>query len=176
MMKNQETEIVKHKTLLKTVVFPVQRTTGAKVIELHKTTMPKAGLGEDLGALPHSTKKQTFFDRFIDKTVDGLSSPKAIYVQTAVTVGYMVVNTVALGVLQKFDPYPFLFLNFIYSLASGYATVFVLNSNRRQEIAAKERSEELSSTIKILVKENKRQSKLLEEFLGIKPVAAKENK
>lgn len=77
-------------------------------------------------------------DRFIDKSVDGLSTPKAIFIQTGVTAAYIVANVVTYGAF-KFDPYPFLFLNFIYSLASGYATVFVLNSNRRQDAAAKER-------------------------------------
>lgn len=142
--------------------------------DLSKHDMPSAE-HEELGALPHSTKKHTLLDRFIDRTVDALSSPKAIYVQTAVTVGYMVVNTVGLAVLKKFDPYPFLFLNFVYSLASGYATVFVLNSNRRQEIAAKERNEEMLKAVLSLTKENKRQSKLLEEFLGNKNVTETKN-
>ncbi len=86
-------------------------------------------------------QKHTLLERFIDRAVDALSSPKAIFVQTAVTVGYMAVNVVGLSI-AKFDPYPFLFLNFIYSLASGYATVFVLNSNRRQDMAAQERLKE----------------------------------
>lgn len=84
-------------------------------------------------------QKTSALDKFIDRSVDALSSPKAIFVQTAVTVAYMAINCLPL-MFAKFDPYPFLFLNFIYSLASGYATVFVLNSNRRQDMAARERA------------------------------------
>lgn len=111
-------------------------------------------------------KPQTSLDRFIDRSVDALSNPKAIYVQTAVTVGYMVVNTVAFLGFKKFDPYPFLFLNFVYSLASGYATVFVLNSNRRQEIAAMERNEAMHKTLQALVRKNERQLEMLALLTG----------
>lgn len=151
---------VRHKTLLKTVVFP----TRAMLPETTLADIKSITQDQDLGALPHSTKKHTMLDRFIDKTVDALSSPKAIYVQTGITFGYMVVNTVAIGAINKFDPYPFLFLNFVYSLASGYATVFVLNSNRRQEIAAKDRSEKMHLLVEELVKKSEEQTKMLEEL------------
>ena len=158
---------IAHKTLLKTVVFPSRVPIPSGESPLVKNVHALQN-SQELGALPHSTKKHTLLDRFIDKTVDALSSPKAIYVQTAITVAYMAINTLPLLVFQKFDPYPFLFLNFVYSLASGYATVFVLNSNRRQEIAAKDRSEKMHQLIEHLVKKSEEQTKMLEELTGKK--------
>lgn len=76
-------------------------------------------------------------ERIADQVVTALSTPAAIWVQSAAIAGYVAFNTMVVFKVLQFDPYPFLFLNTIFSLISAYTTVFVLNSNRRQDAAAK---------------------------------------
>lgn len=72
-------------------------------------------------------------ERGADKLIDFLSKPAAIWGQTFAVGAYLAINTLAMFRIITFDPYPFLFLNLVFSLVSAYTTVFVLNSNRRQD-------------------------------------------
>ena len=110
--------------------------------------------------------KQSLSEKWVDKALDALSTTKAIYIQSGITFGYMLINTVTFAFIKQFDPYPFLFLNFAYSLMSGYATVFMLNNNRRQEAVAKLRNEELLATVKSLLVESKEQSQRIAKLTG----------
>ena len=78
-------------------------------------------------------KLPTRFERFTDRFVEALSTPTAIVAQSALVAGYIGINVATLTKAIAFDPYPFLFLNLVFSVISGFTTVFVLNSNRRQD-------------------------------------------
>ena len=77
------------------------------------------------------------FDRLTDDCVKALSTPTAIWLQSVAIGTYVLANTLVVTNVIRFDPYPFLFLNTLFSLLSAYTTVFVLNSNRRQDLTAK---------------------------------------
>lgn len=125
---------------------------------------------------PKPTKKQSKLDKFVDKGVEQLTYPRAIYAQTLFTVAYLAINIVTWGKMTHFDPYPFLFLNLVYSLASGYATVFVLNSQRRQDAEARKRQDELRSEIQQVLEENRAQSKVIKKLLGIEEARHEETR
>lgn len=74
--------------------------------------------------------------KIVDKCVDALSTPRAIIIEITALGAYLGVNLLNFSLL-KFDPPPFLLLNTILAVSSTIATVFVLNSNRRQDIEAK---------------------------------------
>lgn len=152
------TPVLKTATVTRQALAPEIRRNG-------KATLPHLQILSRL-KMPQATEKPSpKLDVFIDKTVEQLSKPRAIYVQTALTVVYMAANIVTFGRMTHFDPYPFLFLNFIYSLASGYATVFVLNSNRRQDAEARQRQEAILAAMTKLLEDNKAQSKVLKHFM-----------
>lgn len=73
---------------------------------------------------------------WIDKSLDAMSTSAAMIAQTAALVVYVGLNTLAVTKVIQFDPYPFLFLNTVFSIISGFTTVIVLNSNARQDVAA----------------------------------------
>jgi uncharacterized membrane protein len=144
--------------------------------QISKTGAPSRGLKIEpkrngktnlrlLSLHPPREKKTPPLDKFIDKTVDQLSKPIAIYAQTALTAIYMAANIVTFGRMTHFDPYPFLFLNFIYSLASGYATVFVLNSNRRQDFEARQRQDAILKAMHKILEDNHAQSRIIKHFI-----------
>lgn len=77
-------------------------------------------------------------ERLVDKCLDICSKPQALWGQTAALVTYIGINTLSFMGIFRFDPYPYMFLNTLFSIVSGFTTVIVLNSNRRQDELAKQ--------------------------------------
>lgn len=78
-------------------------------------------------------------ERWIDVSVHWLSRPIAVWAQAGIVGAWMAYNVVAAQAL-RFDPYPYLFLNAVFSVISGFTTVLVLNSNRKEEANIKEQT------------------------------------
>lgn len=113
-----------------------QRPNGAEVLsfpERPRKRNPALDELQELKSTLEDVPKHSKFERLTDKIVDLLSRPGAVIGQAALVVGYITINTLALTKTITFDPYPFLFLNLAFSVISGFTTVFVLNSNRRQD-------------------------------------------
>jgi len=70
------------------------------------------------------------FGRFAERFVRVFGMPRFLAGQTVVIVAWVVIN--ALGGLPHFDPYPFIFLNLIFSALAAYAAPFILLAESRQ--------------------------------------------
>lgn len=115
----------------------------------------KKALEEIVGGLHNmhelQAKAQKRSERWIDSSVSWLSRPGAVWAQTAIVAGWMIYNAVALTA-WRFDPYPYLFLNAVFSVISGYTTVLVLNSNRREEANIKEQTRLEAKSFELMLK------------------------
>jgi len=70
------------------------------------------------------------FGRFAERFVRVFGMPWFLAGQTVVIGAWVVIN--ALGGLPHFDPYPFIFLNLIFSALAAYAAPFILLAESRQ--------------------------------------------
>jgi uncharacterized membrane protein len=106
-------------------------------------------------------KRRTTGDRIADRVAAFIGSWKFIIGQTAIMVVWIVVNTLALFGVIRFDEYPFVFLNLFMSAEAAFATPLILMSQNRSaerdrghaqhdyevNVDAKAEIEELMSTL-----------------------------
>lgn len=69
-------------------------------------------------------------DRLADKVADGIGSWSFILVQTAIVLMWIVLNIV--GLVQHWDPFPFILLNLIFSTQAAYTAPIIMMSQNRQ--------------------------------------------
>lgn len=69
-------------------------------------------------------------DRMADSIAEGMGSWKFIIWQTVVVLVWMALNIV--GLIQHWDPYPFILLNLIFSTQAAYAAPIIMMSQNRQ--------------------------------------------
>lgn len=172
----------KHKRLDATL----PRAEGLRIVPPVEASETRAEIEEVVESLRNAiemrqARASSKFERASDSAVEQLSKPVAVWAQTAVIAAYVTLNTLAVFKVVQFDPYPFLFLNTILSLASAYTTVLVLNSNRRQDDSAKAlakaNADALTITMKLLERvdaSNRAQTKVLNRLAGYE--AAETNK
>ncbi len=93
-------------------------------------TLPTRHLAESLGMQsglrPNNKPKcAKLFNRFMDRAIPLIKSPRFFAVQTVLIVGYVACNSLWAGKLA-FDPYPYIFLNLLFSVSTGYTGFIVL--------------------------------------------------
>ncbi len=124
--------------------------------------------------------ERTFGQKVADSVANGMGSWRFIIWQTVFVIVWMTVNVV--GIMQHWDPFPFILLNLLFSTQAAYAApIIMMSQNRAAErdraqaqndyetnIAAKEEIEALMRRLDA-IEENKldRILKILEEK-GIK--------
>jgi uncharacterized membrane protein len=72
----------------------------------------------------------TFGQRLSDKIAKGMGSWKFIIWQTIIVLIWMSLNIV--GIINHWDPYPFILLNLIFSTQAAYAAPIIMMSQNRQ--------------------------------------------
>ena len=106
-------------------------------------------------------EKRNAGDRIADRVAAFIGSWKFIIGQTAIMVVWILVNTLALFGVIRFDEYPFVFLNLFMSAEAAFATPLILMSQNRSaerdrehaehdyevNVAAKAEIEELMTTL-----------------------------
>ncbi|HEV2336710.1 MAG TPA: DUF1003 domain-containing protein [Stellaceae bacterium] len=106
-------------------------------------------------------EKQSAGDRIADRVASLIGSWAFIIGQTAIMVAWVLVNTLAMFGIIRFDEYPFVFLNLFMSAEAAFATPLILMSQNRSaardrehaehdyevNIAAKAEIEELMTTL-----------------------------
>jgi uncharacterized membrane protein len=80
---------------------------------------------------------QTFGERLADRVAQLGGSWGFILIFTGMLVAWVIVNTVILGQVGGFDPYPYIFLNLILSMVAALQAPVILMSQNRQ--AARDR-------------------------------------
>jgi len=105
-----------------------------------------------------STYPYDRFGRFAERLVRAFGMPSFVAAQTLVIVAWVVTNSLA-G-LPHFDPYPFIFMNLVFSALAAYAAPFILLAETRQadRDRARARAEERHHE-----KLERRQQELLEQ-------------
>jgi uncharacterized membrane protein len=72
----------------------------------------------------------TFGQRLSDKIANGMGSWRFIIWQTIIVLIWMTLNIV--GIINHWDPYPFILLNLIFSTQAAYAAPIIMMSQNRQ--------------------------------------------
>lgn len=87
------------------------------------------------------TKKHnlTFGERLADYVAYGMGSWKFIIIQTMVVGLWITINLC--GILWKWDPYPFILLNLLFSTQAAYAAPIIMMSQNRQSERDREHAE-----------------------------------
>jgi uncharacterized membrane protein len=83
-----------------------------------------------------SDQQPTFGERAADRVTASFGSWRFIWIQTAIVVAWMAVNACAIH--WRWDPYPFILLNLVFSTQAAYAAPLILLSQNRQ--AARDRA------------------------------------
>ena len=83
------------------------------------------------------------FGRRAEAAARFFGTPKYIFGQTAVVVAWISVNAVAVGL--RWDPYPFILLNLVFSTQAAYAAPLILLAQTRQAERDKEALDQLEA-------------------------------
>src|ERR671934_485603 len=78
----------------------------------------------------HGAFGQDAFGRGAEKVARFFGTPQYILGQTLVVVAWIAVN--AIGVIYRWDPYPFILLNLAFSTQAAYAAPLILLAQTRQ--------------------------------------------
>lgn len=70
------------------------------------------------------------FGRVAEAFAQFFGTPMFLILQTVITVVWIILNSMAIA--WKWDPAPFLLLNFAYTIQSGYAAPLILLAQARQ--------------------------------------------
>lgn len=76
------------------------------------------------------TESLTFGSKLADGVAKGMGSWKFIIWQTLIVIIWMVLNII--GLINHWDPYPFILLNLIFSTQAAYAAPIIMMSQNRQ--------------------------------------------
>ena len=85
----------------------------------------------NLGPHPAHEQPDSFPVRFAQKVTSGFGSITFIMVQTLIIIAWIIIN--AIGVKLRWDPYPFILLNLMFSVQAAYAAPLILLAQNRQE-------------------------------------------
>ena len=107
----------------------------------------------------HGAFGQDRFGQAAERAARFFGTPQYIVGQTLVVIVWIVVN--AVGVVENWDPYPFILLNLAFSTQAAYAAPLILLAQTRQadrdkatEFASAKHRDELANTQNNLLEEN----------------------
>jgi uncharacterized membrane protein len=104
--------------------------------EPHPVPLKRIGRGgraqRELRAVAHATPAfgEDAFGRGAEAAARFFGTPKYIVAQTVVVILWIAVNAVAVGL--RWDPYPFILLNLVFSTQAAYAAPLILLAQTRQ--------------------------------------------
>ena len=75
--------------------------------------------------------KLTLGQRVADTVASNMGSWRFIIIQSAILIGWIILNITAY--VQRWDPYPFILLNLALSFQAAYAAPFIMMSQNRQQ-------------------------------------------
>lgn len=93
----------------------------------------RGGIAErEFQLVPHSTPAfgEDAFGRGAEAAARFFGTPKYIVGQTLIVIAWIAVNAVAVGL--RWDPYPFILLNLVFSTQAAYAAPLILLAQTRQ--------------------------------------------
>jgi uncharacterized membrane protein len=78
----------------------------------------------------HQKDTSTFGQRLADSVATGMGSWRFIIWQTIIVILWMALNVVA--IIGKWDPYPYILLNLVFSTQAAYAAPIIMMAQNRQ--------------------------------------------
>ena len=72
----------------------------------------------------------SFGERIADSVANGMGSWTFIIVQTILVALWMILNII--GIVEHWDPYPFILLNLLFSTQAAYAAPIIMMAQNRQ--------------------------------------------
>lgn len=76
------------------------------------------------------TESLTFGQRIADSVANGMGSWSFIIIQTILVGLWMILNII--GIINHWDPYPFILLNLLFSTQAAYAAPIIMMAQNRQ--------------------------------------------
>ena len=78
----------------------------------------------------HHKETATFGQRLADSVANGMGSWRFIIWQTVIVAIWMILNVIA--IIGKWDPYPYILLNLVFSTQAAYAAPIIMMAQNRQ--------------------------------------------
>ena len=72
----------------------------------------------------------SFGQRIADNVANGMGSWTFIIIQTMIVAVWMILNVI--GIVEHWDPYPFILLNLLFSTQAAYAAPIIMMAQNRQ--------------------------------------------
>jgi uncharacterized membrane protein len=92
----------------------------------------RSDLSVPRGAAPMGSRYDTdAFGRFSEAIARFLGTGRFLFGQTVLVIGWITLNTV--GIVNHWDPYPFILLNLAFSTQAAYAAPLILLAQNRQD-------------------------------------------
>ena len=76
------------------------------------------------------TESLNFGQRLADDVANGMGSWRFIIFQTIIVAVWMILNII--GIKERWDPYPFILLNLLFSTQAAYAAPIIMMAQNRQ--------------------------------------------
>jgi uncharacterized membrane protein len=93
-------------------------------------------------------------ERFADALAAFVGSWPFLIIQSLLVALWIVYNLLVASRVWQFDPYPFVFLNLIFSLQGAYTAPIIMISQNRQDRLDRRRAEHTNEMIKKLMMQN----------------------
>jgi len=126
-----------------------------------------------------NTGPTTRGERFADWVYNNIGSWRFILIQSILVAAWIMLNATAY--IRAWDPYPFIFMNLIFSLQSAYtASLIMMSQNRQDRLKAHndflldfKTEEESKAVLEMLAAQNNALEEIYQELLELKEETAK---
>jgi uncharacterized membrane protein len=108
----------------------------------------------------HIHLPQNIGERVADAVASGMGSWRFIIIQSAIVVAWIALNLFA--VVLRWDPYPFILLNLLFSTQAAYAAPIIMMSQNRAAAKDRARDDLEAQEVAELFQMNKTQLEILE--------------
>ena len=117
-------------------------------------------------------------ERFADWVYNNIGSWRFILIQSILVAAWVMLNATAY--IRAWDPYPFIFMNLIFSLQSAYtASLIMMSQNRQDRLKAHndyllnfKTEEESKAVLEMLAAQNNALEEIYQELLELKEETA----
>ena len=99
-------------------------------------------------------------DKIADAVASGMGSWRFIIIQSAIVAAWIALNLFA--VVLRWDPYPFILLNLLFSTQAAYAAPIIMMSQNRAAAKDRKRDDVEAEEVALLLKINQQQLAILE--------------
>ena len=103
------------------------------------------------------------FGRIAEKTARFFGTPRYIVAQTGIVIAWIAVNAAAVSL--RWDPYPFILLNLVFSTQAAYAAPLILLAQTRQADRDKAHSDSIEKLHDQQTKSGDRRERQIEDAI-----------